>query len=421
MPRFPRAEAWLTFWPQFLPDGRNFLFTVADLEGSEGGIHVGSLDDPDNPRRLLPVISRASYAEPGWLLFWQEGVVRAMAFDAATLQFRKATLRPAHGVGMAHHLAYGRFAAAGADLLVYQPGGASGGDTELALLDREGHDLSVVGPRAEYYVPRLSHDGRHVAVDITELRGPESPYGDIWTMELRRGARTRITRSNVNASKPIWTPDDASVIFRMNPDLYIRDASAVSEQRLLFESDESKSPQDVSPNGRYLLFTRNPTEEDLWVLDLESGDAEPWIATDYAETGSRFSPDGRWVAYRLTTRGSSRSICRASPRRESGSWSRPGAAAVRSGAPTAASCTLPVRRERDRGRPRRVGGRPAGARRAAGPVPRAGPPVPDPRAVRRLSRRGELPGQPAGDTGRGRAAGAHPELDRGVALARDRV
>ena len=249
---------------------------MADLEGSEGGIHVGSLDDPDNSRRLLPVISRASYAEPGWLLFWQEGVVRAMAFDAATLEFRKATLRPAHGVGMAHHLAYGRFAAAGADLLVYQPGSAKRWETpNWSCWTARGHDLSVVGPRAEYYVPRLSDDGLHVAVDITELRGPESPYGDIWTIELRRGTRTRLTRSNVNASKPVWTPDNANVIFRMNPDLYIRDASAAAEQRLLFESDERKGPQDVSPDGRHFSSRGTRPKRDLWVLDLESNDADP--------------------------------------------------------------------------------------------------------------------------------------------------
>jgi len=293
----PGGEAWHVLWPQFLPDGRHFLFTVADLEGSNGGIHVGSLDDSESSELLLPAISRAIYAEPGWLLFWQEGNVRAVEFDAATRRLGQEIRGLAQGVGIAQYLVYGRFDAFGEELLVYQPGSGRVGDTELVLLDRGGHRLSVVGPRAEYYAPRLSHDGQHVAVDITEFRGPDSPYGDIWTVDLRRGTRTRLTRSNINASEPIWTPDDANVIYRLNPDLYIRDASGVSEQRLVLESDELKGAHDVSPDGRYLLFSRHVNEGDLWILDLETGEDTAWIATDYAEMGGRFSPDGNWVAY----------------------------------------------------------------------------------------------------------------------------
>jgi serine/threonine protein kinase/Tol biopolymer transport system component len=293
----PHDGGWDVLWPQFLPDGRRFLFSAIDLQRSEGGIYVGSLDEPESPHRLLPVISKASYVEPGWLLFWQEGGVRALTFDIETLELGEEPEWLANGVGFAQYLLYGRFAVARNGLLAYQPGSGRIGDTELALVDRAGRDLSVVGSRAEYYAPRLSHDGRRAAVDITEITETESPFGDIWILDLRRNTRTRLTRDPANASSPVWTADDSSVIFRVKYDLYVRDASAVMEQRLLFGSDELKDPRDVSPSGRHLLFTRQDDDEDLWVLDLESGEVSPWIETDYAETGARFSPDGHWVAY----------------------------------------------------------------------------------------------------------------------------
>jgi hypothetical protein len=87
------------------------------------------------------------------------------------------------------------------------------------------------------------------------------------------------------------------VIFGKNPDLFVRDASAVTVQRPLFESNDVKYPCDVSPSGRHLLFTNTDDDANLWILDLESGDARAWLETEYTEEEGRFSPGGDWVAY----------------------------------------------------------------------------------------------------------------------------
>ena len=76
-------------WPSFLPDGRRFLYTTTSTtEGSrEMGIFVGSLDSKEG-RRLLPVLSNATYAAPGYLLYAKDGSLRAQPFDAARLELR---------------------------------------------------------------------------------------------------------------------------------------------------------------------------------------------------------------------------------------------------------------------------------------------------------------------------------------------
>ncbi len=78
---------WTHAWPSFLPDGRRFLFTAkhwtSAAESSQQGIYLGSLDGAE-PRRLLPDLSSAVYAAPGYLVFARNGVLHAAPFDLKT-------------------------------------------------------------------------------------------------------------------------------------------------------------------------------------------------------------------------------------------------------------------------------------------------------------------------------------------------
>jgi hypothetical protein len=59
-------------------------------------------------------------------------------------------------------------------------------------------------------------------------------------------------------------------------------------------------PQDVSPDGRWLLFIdyTPPVDADIKVLPLAPpGAARAFATTPFQELSPRFSPDGRWVAY----------------------------------------------------------------------------------------------------------------------------
>ena len=66
------------------------------------------------------------------------------------------------------------------------------------------------------------------------------------------------------------------------------------------QSGTTKTANDVSPDGRYLLYREfSPaTLGDLKVVPL-TGDRQPriYVATADDESNGDFSPDGRWVAY----------------------------------------------------------------------------------------------------------------------------
>jgi hypothetical protein len=55
-----------------------------------------------------------------------------------------------------------------------------------------------------------------------------------------------------------------------------------------------------SPDGRFLAFDQKDPEtgDDAWVLPLDgSGPSQPVAHSRFGEGSSKFSPDGRWVAY----------------------------------------------------------------------------------------------------------------------------
>src|SRR5690606_33519050 len=67
----------------------------------------------------------------------------------------------------------------------------------------------------------------------------------------------------------------------------------------IFQGKGSKSPLDISPDGKSLLFSRynSATSVELFVLDIASGQARPVGPTDRkaAYVGGAFTGDGKGV------------------------------------------------------------------------------------------------------------------------------
>jgi hypothetical protein len=68
-------------WPQFLPDGRRFIFHVLSGRPEMSGIFVGSLDSGEKTQILRSAVN-AVYAGSGYLLFDQAGTLMVQPFDA---------------------------------------------------------------------------------------------------------------------------------------------------------------------------------------------------------------------------------------------------------------------------------------------------------------------------------------------------
>ena len=292
-------------WPQFLPDGRHFLYwlNVRDADREKSAVIIGSLDDkPDSTdrRRLLAGDSMGVYSA-GQLLFEREGVLMAQPFDAGRLEWRGDPFPVVQQVGrVVARNGWSAFSVSSDGTLAYHAG--AGPKTQLAWFDRAGREIGRLGQPEDQLAPRLSPDQKRVAV---ARRGAQGQNLDIWLLERARDTSTRLTsfQPAIN-SVPVWAPDSGRIVFNSNRDgafdLYQKASSGADSEQPLLKSNESKLPTDWSFDGRFILYqAQHPkTGYDLSVLPLEGdGKPVPVLQTEFNELLGQFSQDGRWIAY----------------------------------------------------------------------------------------------------------------------------
>jgi eukaryotic-like serine/threonine-protein kinase len=281
-------------WPEFLPDGRHFLFLVYG-KGDEG-IHVGSLDSKEH-HLVLREESTVLYVEPGYLLFGRNGVLMVQRFDAKRLRPSGEPLRIVDTVESASGGGY-TFSVSHDGVLVYFTGRRYN-LTQLVWYRRDGTRLGTLGPVGPFRAPRISPNGHTVAVSRLES-GMEL---SVWLIDSR-GVPTRFTFGSFDLS-PIWAPDSDRVIFSsprdgLPPNLFDKTLASGSEERRLMRSGIDSIATDWSRDGHYVVYMANElgTNWNIWVMSL-TGDqtSQPVLRTQFNEMDGRISPDGHWLAY----------------------------------------------------------------------------------------------------------------------------
>ena len=288
-------------WPCFLPDGKHYLYLVASFGGvkEKMGIYAGSLDSKEE-KFLVSADSNMAYLPPGYLLFQRERNLLAQPFDVRNLQTTGDPIPVGEDIQIFPQTYISLFSASQNGTLVYESR-STAGVAQLVWFDRSGKQLGTLGTPADQGNPRISPDGKRVALDIVD---PQTGNIDIWIYEASGGLATRLTSHAAIDSAPVWSPDGSRIAFfsmrLAHPDLFIKNSNGTGDEQLIVKSDLTKYTTDWSRDGRYVLFrVLDPKANlELWMLPID-GDRKPvpLIKTSYGVSHGQFSPDGRWVAY----------------------------------------------------------------------------------------------------------------------------
>ena len=301
-------------WPQFMPDGRHFIYLAAshsDPAGPDTAVFWASLDGKQS-KLLLRTHSSAVYAA-GYLLYVRETALMAQPFDPSSGEFKGEATVLNDDVQVDHTVWRGTFTASDAGPLIYQPGSAGAG-LRLTWMDRNGKELGNLMGADTFNQIELSPDNKKAAVTIG------NPSGVIWIYDLEHNTRTRFTFDNGSANSPVWSRDGKQIAYlttaggRNRYTVMVKAADGSGgEAKAVLQTDfevggEQQGLWNWSPDGRYLLYAKGlfgvGDGFDIWVLPM-FGDHKPFpYATGPGDQQfAQFSPDGRWVAYESSETG----------------------------------------------------------------------------------------------------------------------
>jgi len=158
--------------PQFLPDGKRFLFSSALGTADTNGVYLGSLDKTP-PVRLLPGDSAGRFAAPDKLLTVKQGALQAYSFNAAAGVVQGEPVVIAQGFG--NDSANNVFATSDTGVFAYRAGTAQ--RRQLVWVNRQGAVLRAIGePETDFIAsPELSADEQSVVVFNPE-NGPRTDF-----------------------------------------------------------------------------------------------------------------------------------------------------------------------------------------------------------------------------------------------------
>jgi Tol biopolymer transport system component len=296
---YAKGEATQNF-PQFLPDGKHFLFYVVGGQAGLNGVYAGSIDRPPNQerRQILAGSTAASYAasrgsKDGYLLVLRERTVLAQPFDAERLTLSGTARSVAEDVGS--RTVVGQFVPSRNGIL-------STGTTgtlfhTVTVVSRDGKSIASVGGPGTFRTIRLAPDGKSAAVVESLSNGG----AEIAILDMTHGRPVAFTSEGGISVFPVWSPDGKEILFSSHRGetyrLY-RKPILGKEQEIPTGPNRAYASAWIHHPERVVYAERTPSSMTLMVLPLASGSTPtPLFEGSRGLTySSSISRSQRWVA-----------------------------------------------------------------------------------------------------------------------------
>jgi Tol biopolymer transport system component len=292
-------------WPWFLPDGKHFIYLATNHLGGdrqENGIYFASVDKPQG--RLVVATDSGGEYSSGYLLYRLNNALVAQPFDPDSGELSGSAAPVVTNIRFDSGVWRSIFAVSQNGVLVYQAGNGATSGTQLTWLDRSGKVLGQVGDRESLmYDPHISPDGKRVAF------AAGNPFPSIWTIDLQRGTKTRITFDQDAASLPTWSPDGQKILFLSGiPNggftvIHSKNADGSGDEQVLEGTPRPYFYPEWLRDGKSIVYVKTDGEQprSFWRQSL-TPNSQPEIILRPPSAQSNLyqatvSPDGRWVAY----------------------------------------------------------------------------------------------------------------------------
>ncbi len=298
----------VAYGPQLLPGGTAVMFTVASNINNvvvdrwdTAHIVVQSLTSGER-RTIIKGGADARYLPTGHVVYAVAGTLFAVAFDADTLTVRGNPVAVVTGVRRGPD-GSASVAVSNSGSLLFVPGPVERSIAALrvpTLARRNGKTEPLALPPGSYRRPRVSPDGKRLAVGIDEGASAE-----VWIYDLSgTTAMRRLTFGGRNRF-PVWSSDGRRLAFQSDrdgtPSIYVQnaDGGGAAERLTTTAQGVVHTPDSWSPDGRTLLFSELKGDTfSLMALAISEQRAVTFGGVQSLQpVDAVFSPDGRWVAY----------------------------------------------------------------------------------------------------------------------------
>jgi len=279
-------------WPSLTSDGQHVIYAVG-IEGSWDDAQIVAQSVRGGDRRVLVEGgTHPRYLQDGRLLYARGGAIFAMVIDARTGKTQGQPQRVLESIFESSDGA-AQFSISSSGSIVYVPGVEN--DRRVVWVDHTGAVQPLAVPRGPYSSPRLSPDGRALAL-VAARNGEE-----IWIYDIAGGVLKQFTHGG--GSAPVWSSDGDHLAFSATRDgppavFWRRTDRSGGDERLSTGAD-AQVPQSVSPDGQLAVLGQDARgNRDIMLVSLAGDHAvRQFHPSPASESAPTFSRNGRWIAY----------------------------------------------------------------------------------------------------------------------------
>ena len=304
------------YHPRLLPDGKTVLFTTGP---SPYKVVVESIET--HKRKVAITDGDCAWYLPTEHIVYASGNnLFAVSFNLSRLETTGGRISLGEAIHRRSATFAPQYAVSDSGTLAYIPPPAVAGGRNLVWVDRNGKEELLAAPSNTYSNPRISPNGRRIALTISA-----DGNSDIQIWDVVRESLARLTFEAFPDSSALWASDGQRILFASNRvgyyGVYWRKADGIGDIEQAGLMPERWNCFPVSWTGKRNSVLVNYLTNSYDIGELSMGrdrSLRPLMTGKANEIQPHVSPDGRWLAYASDESGEFEVYVRSFPDVESG-------------------------------------------------------------------------------------------------------